>query len=70
MASAWNYSSFMPSPTTKKANNNQCVIGIAAGRRMSAAHVKLAVCSILVRRTNLVHEIKQEADQRCPGRSH
>jgi len=69
MASTWNYSSFVPSPTDKKTNDNQRVIEIAAGRRVSVAHVKLAACSILVRRTNLVHAIKQEADKRCIGGS-
>ncbi|WP_128935172.1 hypothetical protein [Bradyrhizobium zhanjiangense] len=61
MASDWNHSSFMPSPTTKKQSNNQYVMEVATGCRRIAPHVKLADRSILVRRTKFVQQLKHKA---------
>ncbi|MFK4488151.1 hypothetical protein [Bradyrhizobium sp. USDA 336] len=65
MASAWNYSSFMPSLPPSKMMDNQMLGNFASDQRSPVPHAKFAICSILVRRTKVVQPLKQEAAQFC-----
>jgi hypothetical protein len=61
MASAWNYSSFMPSATTQKISKDQYATGSAPVCRRPVPLAKFAACSIFVRRTTVVQQLKQKA---------
>ena len=61
MASGWSYSSFMPSLPPQKVTIIQSITTIAPNCRRPVPHAKFAICTFLVRRTKLVHQLNQEA---------
>jgi hypothetical protein len=61
MASGWTYSSFMPSLPPQKVSVIQDIRTIAPTCRRLVPHAKFAICTFLVRRTKLVHQLNREA---------
>jgi hypothetical protein len=61
MASNWNYSSFVPSLKLRRLKQLQRLIKPAIEDAGGLPHGKFAICSITVRRTNPVHQLKEQA---------